>query len=315
MTSSRFEDAARLAESEYLKNDAGNPFWLTRQAAALSRAGRHEPALGMAQSALALQPSNPYALLAVAEALQGLKRIEEALLHYEDIADHPKLSAAARRGILECLLELKQWSRILELLEQWGLPPEKSRRWRVQALVGLERWDVAGDACRRWLKSQPDHPPALWTLTEIEIRREGLQPVLARMAKLAKIPHRPPVYREIYASLCRRAGKPELAIEQYAELTRGATDPRILRKQAFALSAAGKKSEAIAMLEELLKIDPKDHYAHTSYLAACRKTNQLERAARFYAGLVEQYPEEKPLYGRIRKIKSLQRQINQPGSG
>ncbi|MEJ2168563.1 MAG: hypothetical protein P8X90_23880 [Desulfobacterales bacterium] len=30
MTSGRFEDAARLAESEYLKDDAGNPFWLTR---------------------------------------------------------------------------------------------------------------------------------------------------------------------------------------------------------------------------------------------------------------------------------------------
>jgi tetratricopeptide (TPR) repeat protein len=98
MSSGRFEDAARLAESEYLKDDAGNPFWLTRQAAALSRAGRHEPALGIAQNALALQPANPYALLAVAEALQGLKKLEDVLLHYEDIADHPRLSAAARRG-------------------------------------------------------------------------------------------------------------------------------------------------------------------------------------------------------------------------
>lgn len=312
MTSGRFEDAARLAEAEYLKDDADNPFWLTRQAAALCRAGRHEPALGIAQSALALEPANPYALLAVAEALQGLKKLEEALLHYEDIADHPRLSAAARRGILECMLELKQWRRILELLEQWGLPPEKSRRWRVRALVGLERWDEATAACRCWLKSQPDHPPALWTLTDIEIRREGLQPVLARMGKLAKIPGRPSVYREIYASLCRRAGKPELALAQYAEMARGATDPKILRKQAFALSAAGQKSEAIPMLEELLKIDPKDYYAHTSYLAACRKTNQLERAARFYADLVEQYPEEKPLHGRIRKIEGLRRSKKQP---
>jgi len=310
MTTGRFEDAARLAESEYLKDDADNPFWLTRQAAALCRAGRHEPALGIAQSALALQPANPYGLLAVAEALQGLKKPEEALLHYEDIADHPRLSAAARRGILECLLALKQWRRILDLLEQWGLPPEKSRRWRVRALVGLERWDEATSACRRWLHSQPDHPPALWTLTDLEIRREGLQPVLVRMSKLAKIPGRPPVYREIYASLCRRAGKPELAVAQYAEMARGAADPKILRKQAFALSAAGQKSEAVPMLEELLKIDPKDYYAHTSYLSACRKTNQLERAARFYAELVAQYPEEKQLYGRIRKIEDLRQPKN-----
>ena len=102
MTSHQFEEAGRLAESEYLKGDTDNPFWLTRQAAALHRAGRHEPALSIAQRALSLQPANPFALLAVAEALHGLKRIKEALLHYEDIADHPRLSSAARRGILEC---------------------------------------------------------------------------------------------------------------------------------------------------------------------------------------------------------------------
>ena len=176
----------------------------------------------------------------------------------------PKLAAAAQRGILECLLELKQWNRILEYLQKWGMPSEKSYRWRVRALAGLRRWDEAMEACRRWLQSQPDHPSALWALTDLEIQREGLQPVLERMAKLAKIPGRPPVYKEIYASLCRRAGKPELAVEQYAKLTQGATDFKILRKQAFALSAAGKKLEAIAMLEELLKIDPSGYSTRTA---------------------------------------------------
>lgn len=312
MTSGQFEEAARLAESEYLKSDANNPFWLTRQATALSRAGQHETSLSISQRAISLQPTNPFAILAVAEALYGLKRIEEALLHYEDIVAHPKLSAAARRGILECLLVLKQWNRILELLQQWGMPPEKSHRWRARALAGLQCWDEALEVCRQWLKSHPDHPSALWTLIELEVQREGLQPVLARMAKLAKIPSRPPVYKEIYASLCRRAGKPELAVEQYAKLTRGSTNVKILRKQAFALSDSGKKSEAIAMLEELLKIDPKDYYAHNSYLAACKKTNQVERAAQFYAELVEKNPDEKSLYGRIRKIEGLQRKKTQP---
>jgi tetratricopeptide (TPR) repeat protein len=312
MTSSQFEEAARLAESEYLNGDANNPFWLTRQAAALSRAGRYEPALNLSRRAISLEPANPFAILAAAEALHGLKRIKEALLHYEDIVADPKLSAPAGRGILECLLELKQWNQILEYLQQWGLPSEKSYRWRVRALAGLGRWDEAMAACRQWLQLQPDHPSALWALTDLEIQREGLQPVLARMAKLAKIPGRPPVYKEIYASLCRRAGKPELAVEQYAKLTQGATDLKILCKQAFALSAAGKKSEAIAMLEELLKSDPTNFYAHSSYIANCRKTNQLERAAQFYARLVEQYPDQKPLYGRIRTIEGLQRKKNHP---
>ncbi len=86
MTAGQFEEAARLAELEYLNNDADNPFWLTRQAAALCRAGRHEAALHLSRQAMSLQPANPFAILAVAEALYGLKRIKEALVHYEDIA-------------------------------------------------------------------------------------------------------------------------------------------------------------------------------------------------------------------------------------
>ena len=311
MTSGQFAEAARLAEAEYFKGDASNPFWLTRQATALSRAGQYESALSISQHALSLEPTNPYAVLTVAEALRGLKRMEEALAHYEEIVAHPKLSISARTGILNCLSQLKQWNRMLQLLQQWGVPPEKSYRWRVQALAGQHRLDEAMEVCRQWLKSQPDLPSALWTLTELEIQREGLEPVLARMAKLAKIASRPPVYKEIYASLCRRAGKPDLALQQYTQLTRGASDFRILRKQAFALSQSGKKLEAIAMLEELLKSKPSDYFVHTSYLAACKRINQLERAAQFYKALLEANPEQTSLYSRIRTIEDLQHKQNQ----
>ena len=66
------------------------------------------------------------------------------------------------------------------------------------------------------------------------------------------------------------------------------------------------------MLEELLKIDPNDFYLHSSYISNCRKTDQLDRAAQFYAHLVEQYPDENPLHGRIRTIEGLQHKKNQP---
>ena len=55
MTSGQFEEAAQLAESEYLNGNANNPFWLTRQAAALSRAGRYEPALSLSRRAISLR--------------------------------------------------------------------------------------------------------------------------------------------------------------------------------------------------------------------------------------------------------------------
>jgi hypothetical protein len=58
-------------------------------------------------------------------------------------------------------------------------------------------------------------------------------------------------------------------------------------------------------MEELLKLNPKDLYIHSAYIPACRRAQQLTRALAFYEKLLEANPEEKPLFGRIRKIKNL----------
>ena len=109
------------------------------------------------------------------------------------------------------------------------------------------------------------------------------------MGKLAKIPSRSPVYKEIYASLCRRAGKPELALKQYTELSRSGSDHRIHRQQAFALAKSGKELEAIPIMEELLKLDPRDFYIHSAYIPACKRARQLTGALAFYQKLLESF--------------------------
>lgn len=298
-------EAARLAELEYLGGNRNNPFWLTRQAAALSRSGKYEQAYSIAKQALSLKPTNPYAVLAVAEALSGLNRMEEAIQYYKEIIGNPKLSFYAQKGVLYCLSVQKQWDRILQLLGQWEMSQDASFRWRVKALTGQNQLDEAMKVCRQWLELYPDNPAGLWALTELEVQRDGLEAVLQRMGRIAKIESRPPVYKEIYASLCRRAGKPELALKQYEKLSREGVDSRIQRKQAFALAKSGKEAEAIPIIEELLKLDPKDYFLHSAYIPACARARQLDRALKFYEDLVELHPEEKPLYGRIRKIKNM----------
>ena len=125
------------------------------------------------------------------------------------------------------------------------------------------------------------------------------------MAKLAKIPSRPPIYKEIYASLCRRDGKPELALKQYAQIVQTTFDPRIHRQQAFALAKSGQELAAIPLMEELLKLHPKDYYIHNAYIPACRRAKLLDRALKFYQELLESNPAEKPLYNRLRKLKNI----------
>lgn len=298
-------EASRLAEFEYLEGNRNNPFWLTRQAAALSRPGNYEQALSIGMQALSLNHSNPYSNLVVADALFGLKRFTEALQYYEEAAEETKIVSYRQKGILSCLLELKEWEQILQLVVKWEMDQETGFRWRVKALAAQNRLEEAIEACHEWLKILPDNPQGLWELTELEIRRDGLEPVLLRMERIAKIPSRPPVYKEIYASLCRRAGKPELAIKQYEHLSRGKSDPKILRKLAFALPKSGKHMEAIPIMEELLKLNPADIYIHSSYTAACKKVKDLDRALNFYEKLLELHPEEKKLYGRIRKIRNV----------
>ena len=301
----RYIEAAGFAETAYLKESRNNPFWLTRQAAALIRARKYKESLEVAEQALSLKPSNPYSMLAVADALCGLKRTDEALRYYEEIVQDPKLSFSAQKGILSCLEAQKEWDKMLRRMGQWEMPKNSVFAWKVKALAGQKRWDEAIEICGQWLAVQPDLPQALWALTNLEIQRDGLESVLKKMGRLAKIPSRPPVYKEIYASLCKKAGNPELALKQYEKLTRTGSDIWNQRQQAFALKKSGKLSEAIPMMEELLKLDPKDYFIHTSYVSACKKSSQIERVLKFYEELVELNPEETTLYGRIKNIKNM----------
>jgi tetratricopeptide (TPR) repeat protein len=303
MLAGKFLEAVHLAEREYLRDRPDNPFWLTRQAAALSRTGDHRRSLAVGQQALAIKPSDPYAVLAVAEALHGLKQIQEALWHYQEIESHAKLGRHARKGILRCLEEQSDWDRILALLPQWDMPVEEVLKWRSKSLAALGRVDEAIAVCKDLLDRHPDLPEALWQLIDLEIRRDGIETVLHRMGKLAKIGSRPPIYKEIYASLCRRSGKHDLAAIQYDKLARTGGNLKYQKKMAFEMNKSGREEQALPILEELLKQDPKDMFVHSSYASACVRTGRLERLVAFYELLLEMHPHENSLHGRLKNAR------------
>jgi tetratricopeptide (TPR) repeat protein len=305
----RYKDAAGLAEKECQKNSSPDPFWLTQQGVALVRAGEPERALAAANQALAVDTSNPYAIMVAADSLLGLDRVEESLAHYREALAFAKVAPRARKGTLECMSRLSRWDEELALLAEWALPEEESTPWKVKALAGLGRREEAIAECTRWLGRVPDHPPALWALTEMEVERDGLAPVIERMERTLRIPSLPPVYREIYASLCRRAGRPEAALEEYAKLEAQGAGLHVQKRQAFLLAKSGRESEALPLLEELLRAEPADMYLHSSYEAACKRMDQTERAINFYTTLLGKHPEAKSLYGRIR---TLRRRLESP---
>lgn len=299
----RYVDAVREAEAAYLQGRPNDPFWLTRQAAALVKAGRKDQALEIARQAFALAPEDPYCLLAMAEALAAGQNNEEAVVFYEEAAREPKIQAYARKRLLNCLLALKAFERIQLLLAGWQMPEVDRLAWDAKLARLQGRRDQAVAVCRRRLELRPDDPATLWELTDLEIELEGLDAVLARMGRLAKIPSRPPVYKEIYASLCRRAGRTDAALAQYEKLAQSGPDPRIQRKEAFVLAKSGRELEAIPIMEELLRQQPSDVYVHSAYHAACRRVGRLAAALAFYQALIGLHPDLKNLYGHIRRIK------------
>jgi tetratricopeptide (TPR) repeat protein len=296
--------ARQQAEGEGGSQHESEAFWLTQEARALSRAGEHTAALEAGRRALVLAPENPFAVAATADALRGLERLEEALAHYEELLLKPRLLKQGRWGVLSCLSALKRWGEILDRLAAWNLPEQQSLPWRVKALAALGRAEEALTSCRRWLELRPDYPPALWQAAELEVRLNGLEAALEKAGKLARIPSLPQVYREIYASLCRKAGRPEEAIKAYEAIGARGEQSRIQRRKAFTLARDHREREALPLLEELLKREPADQYLHTSYAAACRRIGEEERAINFYSTLLTLHPGEHTLYGRIRGMKS-----------
>ncbi len=301
MESGKYREAAELAAQELARGGGANAFWLARKASALNRSSDYEQALVDARAALAIEPTNPYAILCAADALRGLQRIQEALDHYREIGGHDRVGARARAGAFESLAALARWQELLDSLTT--VPVEERFQWRVKALHAQGKTQEALSECRQWLAARPHHPPALWELSELEVAAEGLETVRVRYERLARISTLPPVYREIYASLCRRAGLPELALQEYRKIGGTGEGTRVQRKQAFLLAKTGREQEAIPLLEELLTLDPKDIYLHSSYGAACARVNQIERAIEFYIRLMGTHPEEKGLYGRINRLK------------
>lgn len=298
--------AVQLADAQLAARGGHDVFWATQLALAYTRDRQPRRAIDAAELALASAPGNLYALLARADARLAADSMAEALTDYDEVlraaGTDARLQPRAAKGALTCLARLQRWSELLEQLPGWlsGAPADA---WRAKALTHLGRTAEAAELCRRWLATSPDHPEALWLLTECEIATQGLDPVLERLGRLARIPSRPPVYREIYASLCRRAGRNADALAQYEKLTAASGSPRMQRQQVFTLAKTGREAEALPLMEELLRADPADFYLHAAYGAACKRAAALERGLAFYEKLLERHPEHRELYGRMRRLR------------
>lgn len=197
----RFSEAVEFAERETLKTSASEGFWMNQQVIALMKSEKYKRAAEVAERSLTLDPHNPYSLLFRSDAYFHLGDDEKALTGYEESVRNPKVADRAHKGIFDCLVRMGEWERILSLIAQWGMSESDSVPYRIKALTNLQRSEEAILLCDEWLKKSPDNRQALWLLVNIEVDRDGLEPVRCKYERLAKIPSNPQ-YMVKFTHLC-----------------------------------------------------------------------------------------------------------------
>lgn len=299
----RFAEATMFAERQSVAAGEKDGFWLTQLSLALRESGRFREAFEAADRACALSPGGTWPLLARAEALLKQGAYDAALADFQAAQSDDRTVLRARKGQLKCLAQAKSWDRMLSLLAQWELPLGEVHYWRVKALMGQGLLKEAESECREWLNKSPDSPKALWKSVELQMATDGIEPVRVKMGRLAKIPGKPAIYGEIYASLCKRTGNMEDAAGQYEKLLKMKNSPALLRKQAFALAKTGQENLAVPLMEELLRVSPADMYLNAAYLPACKRLGDIGRALTFYNELIASHPEYPTLFGCLKRVQ------------
>jgi len=295
------KEALKIAEAQCIARP--DAFWLTQCAKALYKLKKYAQSLASAKQAISLDVTNSFAMIAAADALFGLKEFEEAAGYYQEAASVAKQTGYAEKKYIDCLCKQHKWELVLEAISRSGLAEVDLYALRIEALIHLKQEAAAIQECRRWLQSIPHHPVAVRQLMELEIKNEGIEKVTANMARLAQIPSLPSIYKELYAALCRRTGKTEIAHKELERLGAASDDPWIQKQKAHNL-AHGHEDEAIPLFEELLRAEPEEFILHSSYAAACKRIGKQEQALAFYKSLLAANPGVKSLYGRIAKLKN-----------
>ena len=60
-------------------------------------------------------------------------------------------------------------------------------------------------------------------------------------------------------------------MKAYEQITASGAQTRIQKKQVFTMAKNGREREALPLLEDFLREEPRDMYLHSSYAAACKR--------------------------------------------
>ncbi len=238
----------------------------------------HQKYQTVARATFRLEPTSPTELTIPLKEVAPPLDIEissgaEVLAQWQFPLDLPARKAPDKKPTPETATELAQagWQEFLfgrfsEAEKQFNKALEKDAKCR-DAHLGLAHLNLDRDGtkaaaeARAALAADSESGPAHYTLAVAEYRRDHESAALDEAWKSTLDPASAVAGRALIAKLALLQRHPDLAIAALTESGPWQTDPLCRNRLALALAQAGEQSQAKALAQDNLKVDPLDNVA------------------------------------------------------
>lgn len=298
------------AEKVLLKAVENNPkdlYLRSLLADVYEKQDRLQEARALAEEVLAVNPKYPEALKVIGNICLQEENYEEALRYFEMSFSIQKSSYVQSR-IGEAYLGMKKPDLALDIAEK-GLSSQPEDLWflRLKARA-LEQKGKLGEAAAVYKvisKKDPENRFGYARYLLLSSSDKDPESAVKDINRIMRIPSHRDNPELLYdkAMLLKRGGRLKEAIEELKkalELSPG--DSFYMAHLGYCYKDLGEYDQAIAILEEVVRANPKNPYALRSLEGLYKKACRVEDGIKFFEGLAGESQANKHLWGIARRI-------------
>ncbi len=292
----RFEQV--LEEVARLKREGSRTLELTLdQGDALARLNRPEEALEVLEPVSKHLP--PYGQALFGGLLEKAGRTDEARAVFENLAQRAHLQGSVLLRTIVFFQQAREWERAVFLAEHHQAGVTVRAKCLAQAGRTSEALELLTEA--QLTDPDPNIPKVLTLLAIDQLSPEEAEAELEALSQLPEYRDDPELAVRL-AQLRRKSGHSSTAVTDLRRTLAQRPQDKYLQQQlALALRDQGEFTEALEILEALLRKDPKSHPTRGSFFKTCAEARQKERAESLVRELTSADPGLGSLWGAYRK--------------
>ncbi|MBU0702040.1 tetratricopeptide repeat protein [bacterium] len=286
-------------QDDYLLSNLGHLYF---------KMNNYENSLIMIERACNIKKQGEFVLKLKADVLMRLGRVDEAEnILVEMLSRGFNLDVIKR--LIKCLIEQKRFGDALNQINRALQVVEYDRDMEIthgEVLVKLDKFDDASDCFKRIISHNPSDEFAYLRLIMIKLEHKSHEEVVEELRGILKIPSRSAnaYLHDLLARAYKETKRYEDALREYQESLRLKPDNLFTRKQlGFCYARMKDYDGVINTLSCCLLNDPDDIYVRNSLFSAYRQTKRLKDMEELIAELIAKYPDNKKLFGIMRKLK------------